>query len=267
MFDLHLSFDEEEVELLSPGKATSSTKLFNQNFDDSFTIDSLQPGMMPPGLLYTNELHTLLVYERPPTLKTVAFCAAKKYATDGQPITKYVLAVPWQVYVAEYELNGNLVALQMYYADSEIQSISLDGVSLYIQPKSGAYLLAPPLPNIYESMQFCLDMGIAAPQYQSLETRMAVIHNLVWESVFNLDLTYGPDGLIHNLRKNNVKIQAGYYSDLFKYLEGLTISDVVYGLENGPLFVQKPNEVSLASNHKSSTQLYNSLFGVVPLLV
>lgn len=267
--DLDITFDDDLVTLSVPDIASGSTELFNDNFRESFKIDGLQPGMLPPGLLYTNELHTLLVFERPPTFKKIGFCNAKKYQAQGTRPEFYILAVPWQVYIAEYELNGTLSTLAMFYADSEIENVIVNKNVVRVVPKSRSAIMNPPLTNIYENGFFCLDTTIASSTYPSLETRMAAVHNLIWESVFNTDLTFTADTSVNYLDYNHkASIGTGCYNDMFEWYQEQTLADVVYGQDGLSIFA--PRESSrhkLSSDHQVNTQLYNNLFGVVPLLV
>jgi len=267
--DLDITFDETLVTLMVPDVASNSTELFNENFKESFRIDSLQPGMLPPGLLYTNELHTLLIFERPPAYKNIGFCNAKKPQAARSELQHFNIAVPWQVYIAEYELNGTLTSLAMFYADSEIDHVSVTQNIVRVTPKSRNTVMNPALTNIYENGLFCLDTTIASSPYPSLETRMAAIHNLIWESVFNTDLTFTADGNMgHVHHAHKAPCSMGEYATMFAWYEEQTLADVVFGEGGVPLFTTRDsNKHKLNSDHNVNTQLYNNLFGVVPLLV
>lgn len=267
--DLDISFDPETVLLTVPDIASGSTDLFNENFKESFKIDSLRPGMLPPGLLYTNELHTLLVFERPPTYKKIGFCNAKKYQAQGTQPKYFEIAVPWQVYIAEFELNGTLTSLAMFYVDSEIENITVHKNVVRLVPKSHGSIMNPALTNIYENGLFCLDTTLAASEFPSLEMRMIAVHNLVWESVFNTDLTFTADANTSHIHYNHkAPFSTGEYMAMFEWYQEQTLADVVYGDRGMPLFTQREsNRHKLSSDHKVNTQLYNNLFGVVPLLV
>lgn len=271
---INLRFDDDDIVLIEHNnQIKSSIKNFEDNFASSFKAQSFQPGLLPPGMLFHNQANTLIVFERPPTYKKIKFTSVNKAAAVAQmqkPI-EYHLPIPWQVYVAEYETSGILENLTMFFSTTEMAEVtqadstgSKNTQIINLTSKSG-YMMNPGLPNLYPALNFCIEKELAVSDFPSLENRIATAYAAVWESNYNTDLVPHLDAQLEHARVFNPRLPN--YDSYFHYWQSLSVADVVYGVRNRNFFKQLRMPWKLKKQHSFESQMTNTLFSVLPILV
>ena len=140
----------------------------------------VQTGPLPlaPGLRYWCPSSHVLVFERPPAIKTVAFLNANKdtAANDLSERRTFKIFVPWTQYWVNY--NTKLTIQGMYATCSAVP----------MSNKSWAPGLLP-LPNMYYESKVCTPNAI--PSAANIGELMLHAYNAVWGSNYNMDLLDG----------------------------------------------------------------------------
>lgn len=146
----------------------------------NFSI-SLPSGLMFPAVRYS--VPGLLVFERPPTNKLVEYISVPvDYINEEsyERIQSYNLALPWQLYLAEYDPKTMLLTqVHMYFMKESLRD-------------SNQIMYMPPLPNFYANGTLCrpllANMEDIERYDKSLSGIMVSAYDWIWNSGFNHDL-------------------------------------------------------------------------------
>jgi len=143
-------------------------------------------GMLFPAVRYN--VPGLLIFERPPTNKMIQYVDLPiDYIKDeiiGEHTHNFDVPLPWQLYIAEYNINTMLLTkVHMYFMN---QSLVNGDQTMYL----------PPLPNFFSNGSLCrpylASMDDVERYEKSLSGIMASAYDWIWNSGFNHDLMEGP---------------------------------------------------------------------------
>lgn len=160
------------------GFRTGRKKGFYTSLNETFNLDIVS-GMLFPAVLYN--IPGLLVFERPPAQKFVEYLDRPvDYINDSTSSFSYVLPLPWQLYVAEYDVKTMLLCkVHMYFMKESFKN-------------SQQTMYMPPLPNFYANGMLCRPffplMDDVEGYGKTLSGVMASTYDWVWNSGFNHDL-------------------------------------------------------------------------------
>lgn len=158
-------------------KLEKLTELIN-TFDPNFGV--LESGIIPPGLLYVTK--NFLVFEKPPTYKNVSliFKVVDNIDYDNDEPNTYIVPVPWQLYIVEYDQNYYTSRVRMHFMKDSLRESSQE---MYMAP----------LPNLFTSGDLCrpffADMDDIERYSKDIAGVMASAYDWIWGSGTNLDLT------------------------------------------------------------------------------
>jgi len=142
-------------------------------------------GLLFPAVRYS--IPGLLVFERPPTNKMIQYVDLPvdliKDEIDNNTHT-FNLPLPWQLYVAEYNVDSMLLTkVHMYFMNESLKN-------------KDQIMYLPPLPNFYANASLCrpylASMEDIERYEKSLSGIMASAYDWIWNSGFNHDLVEGP---------------------------------------------------------------------------
>jgi len=142
-------------------------------------------GLLFPAVRYS--IPGLLVFERPPTNKMVQYVDLPVDLIRDEVennIHAFNLPLPWQLYVAEYNVESMLLTkVHMYFMNESF--------------KGGDQIMyLPPLPNFFANGSLCrpylATMEDIERYEKSLSGIMASAYDWIWNSGFNHDLVEGP---------------------------------------------------------------------------
>ena len=245
----------------------SSRELFQENFNSTFQSKDFRSGLIPPGLIYSSNNASLIIFERPPTYKEIAFNSNNQQNAFETDDSIFIVPIPWQIYICQYAASGYLLSLQMFFATSEIKTIAISKEGkVDIRLLNDSNLLHPGLPNIYETMTFCLDKANTMIYEPSLENKVAVAYSAVWESTFNMDLPSGITQQIQHIRQLESFIHESHLS-YFNFWEKKTLGDVVVGYEKAPFFRPIKNSVKLVEQLENNDQAAITFVSTLSALV
>lgn len=151
-------------------------------------------GIFLPRLVWMNNDHTALVYERPPFMANIEFHTGKQGMADDIGVAQFAIPVPWTVWGIQFDSasKGFPNEIRLFARNKPILSTE---DSLY-------YL---PLPNMDPNARCCTGPGFvsvynntflektqlarAAGQEASITIaeRVNQILNLFWQAIFNMD--------------------------------------------------------------------------------
>lgn len=133
-----------------------------------------------PGIRHISD--TLLIFERPPTMKPYSYLAAyRESISDETRREEFYIPIPWQVYICSFDPREmRLVNVKMLFANSSLSSFD-DNV------------YAPPLLNFYSNGNLCRpffesmdDIEKYPKNYSGI---MASAYDWIWNSGTNFDIT------------------------------------------------------------------------------
>lgn len=217
------------------------------------------PSLYPPAIRYISENNRLLVWERPPTFKTISYTNAKmgQASYDQIDANLHRIPVPWQIYVAVLSADMRIAGLRMFFRNSKLSW--QDTVLGY-----------PYLPNFYEDASICKASLSTIQRYpRTLQGVMQAGNDMVWQSGYNADL-FGSWSHWSTMGSHNKIIKAacnGGTADFHTFvsiLQRLTLEIVVswdypsYGLLNDVLDPQ----ASLNSGYVITDLTQNILLNV-----
>jgi hypothetical protein len=193
--------DYENIVFYEDGTEKSREKDFVSVLKNQFVF-TLPSGLLFPAVRYS--IPGFLVFERPPITKMVEYAALPidnlTEENFEESLRKYNLALPWQLYVAEYDPNTMLLfRVHMYFMKESLKDIDQ---TMYLAP----------LPNFYANGHLCrpllANMDDIERYSKDLSGVMASAYDWIWNSGFNHDLMEGPLTVYHH--KNNSLYDAGY---------------------------------------------------------
>lgn len=139
-------------------------------------LGELRPGatsLLPPMVRWVSATGRYLIIERPPALRTVAFCPRVKYNVTPETTRRYTIPVPWTIYAVGVGPNFTPTSIHVFATRGPLRSLD-DPISLL------------PLPNLSTDGRFCLP-GVDPVRRDLTGTLMAAVE-VVWSSGFNLDM-------------------------------------------------------------------------------
>lgn len=169
------------------GSYSATIDSSSEEFAKAFSFNNKDySGILPPGVVALDK--NVVVYECPPTHKLVQYTECPRDSISSKtPYVSATIPVPWQIYIAIFNNEYQLVDTYMYYSkNSIIQSGYLEHVYL------------PTLINFYSNGHLC------RPFYASMSDTdfypknvsgvIAASYDAVWSSGWNSDLV---DALIN----------------------------------------------------------------------
>lgn len=165
-----------------PGDETFQKEFFSSL--GSSKAEDIRSGFLYPAVLFN--IPGFLVFERPPCFKRVEYLDKPMEHVEHESVVEYVynLPLPWQIYIAEYDVNTMILnKVTMFFSNSCFQS-------------SESYVYLPPLPNFYANASLCRpylpNMEDVERYPKDLSGIMASAYDWIWNSGFNHDLVDGP---------------------------------------------------------------------------
>jgi len=151
-------------------------------------IASKDSGFLPPGVKTIAD--NFIVYERPPTVKTLFYSPNLAENVTDDSIKAFSIAIPWQLYIAQFSEDYLCSSVHMYFMDAPLQSLDQ---RLYMATLPNFYtnglLCRPRFATMDEVTRYTADpAGIIASSY-----------DWVWNNGTNNDLT---EPLVHLLLQN-----------------------------------------------------------------
>lgn len=151
-----------------------------------------------PGIRYVSE--TLLVFERPPTLKPYSYKTVyREQVNEDSQEEEYYIPIPWQTYVCSFDpTTMRLLSVRMYFTNSSITSFENN-------------VFTPPLLNFYSNGNLCRPFFESIDDVEKYPKNytgiMASAYDWIWNSGTNFDIT------------ENISyfIKSDYYDQFKKY--------------------------------------------------
>lgn len=153
-------------------------------------------GFMPPAVRYVDMASRVIVFEAVPQVKKISLSNVAKHRVDKFNTSIYNIAVPWQIYIATFDIQMNLATLKIYYSKGPIESFDHQ-------------LYSVPLFNVYDDGRVCLP-DHPGEYYKQNKNYCDLIVDAIedfWMSSFNTDLWDNMNGdVLRFIRDRNVKI-------------------------------------------------------------
>jgi len=182
----------EEISSSSSGVEASPIDFFasitSPFRSDELTAAAKDSGFLPPGVKLISD--GFIVYERPPTFKTIFYSPTFADQVTDDSINAYSIAVPWQLYIAQFSDDYLCSDVYMYFMDTPLQSLD-QRVYMPTIPNfyTNGLLCRPRFATMDEVTRYSLDVsGVIASSY-----------DWVWNNGTNNDLT---ESLVHLLLQN-----------------------------------------------------------------
>lgn len=133
-------------------------------------------GLLPPVIRWISASKRIVLLERPPMMKRVAFHAAKAAMVDIDKPREHVfeLPIPWTLYAIELGPTYWPTVVSVFALQHSIRSVE-DPLGLL------------PLPNLYESGAIC-PPPFNPESITSIAEGVNAGYRMVWDSGFNTDL-------------------------------------------------------------------------------
>jgi len=167
------------------GPQESAEKSFLSRMQRNFSTNIFS-GMLFPAIRYS--IPGLLVFERPPINKMIQHIDMPvDYIKDDSikdHIHSFDIPLPWQLYIAEYNIHTMLLTkVHMYFMNESFKGCD-------------QIMYLPPLSNFFANGALCrpylASMEDIERYEKSLSGIMASAYDWIWNSGFNHDLVEGP---------------------------------------------------------------------------
>lgn len=269
------SFQDENLIAKTPNFEVSKRDLFEENIASSFKSQLSNSGLLPSGCLYADKTGKLVMFERPPRYQQITYYPESRQdaiESEEDRSRTFMIPLPWQIYIAEYQSSGKLFSIKMFFSDSEVNQLSnVSGTNeFYISNLNKTPLRVPTLPNIYGNYNFCIDNEVIYAQDHTLEAKIFGAYNAVWDTVFNNDLldTYSPGidqatSFLANKKSRNYSIDP---FNFFKDWADFSIGELLNSMK---MFISIKDNFTAEIVDLTSTEdsTFNNIVNILPQLV
>lgn len=164
--------ETNDLSLISTVDATEWSEIYSSK------NNLLSSSLLPPAVRYLSSDRRLIVWERPPTYKTINYTSEYQdnLNVDSPSVNSYRIPIPWQVYVLYLSPEARLANIFMFFRNSQLTNLFQD--PLYM----------PILPNFYENSRLCQAAFETIQQYdRDILSAINAAYEMVWNSGFNKD--------------------------------------------------------------------------------
>lgn len=173
--DIPKFIEQGEMSLNAP--SANSTMILEDKFLETMaSSDAKNIGFMPPAVRYVSLSQKVLIFEGLPGFKTISFSSKPKNLVKPNNTWTYNIAVPWQLYVVNFDSSFRIVNLYAFYTKGPINNLN-------------AQLYKIPLTNVYSDGRICMPkIKDTASKNEDLGVMVADAVARFWSSSFNMDL-------------------------------------------------------------------------------
>jgi hypothetical protein len=160
--------------------ATLPTQAFDHSFSDQ--LPYLPTSILPPAIRYLSPDHSIVLWERPPSYVPFNYTQAAQEHIHADKASQYTLRlpIPWQRYVLLLGQDGQIANLFMFFAKSEITSLTDDP------------MCQAPILNFYANSRLCPASYTSIKSYShDILGAIEAAYEMVWSSGFNVDTVLG----------------------------------------------------------------------------
>lgn len=252
-FDTSINNEElyKEYKKLESSKI-GSIQVYDEN-DFLKTIDltnlSSDVGFMSPAVRYIDLANRFIVFESVPTYKKISVSNVSRANVREANTKTYNIAVPWQIYLAYFDVKMNLIHLKAYYSKGPIENFNHKLYSI-------------PLYNVYGNGRICLPKHGLKKSDKKKDYSELIVNSIqdFWMGSFNTDLW---DNLNHSsIRKlwdSNQKFlkELGFvaldHSNIYEIFNSITLDEVMEFNFNSYLRLDQIVPINLRNAVNNST--------------
>lgn len=215
----------EHYKTLEKAKIGSFQTYCENDFLKTIDLTNLSSnvGFMSPAVRYVDIANRFMIFESLPTYRKISVSSQRRAYVKPSNTNIYNIAVPWQVYLAWFDIKMNLIILKAYYSKGPIENLNHQLYSI-------------PMYNVYANGKICL------PKHSTLISKMQkdysdlIINSIedFWLGSFNTDLWDNlNNSSILQMRDNNKELLKSInynnldHTNIYSIFSALTLDEIM----------------------------------------
>lgn len=215
----------ENYEKLALSKIGSVQEYSENDFLRTIDLTNLSSdvGFMSPAVRYIDIANRFIIFESVPTYKKISVSSVSRANVRDSNTKTYNIAIPWQIYLAYFDVKMNLIQLKAYYSKGPIENFDHQLYSI-------------PLYNVYGNGRICLpkhgiDKSKEEKDYSDLIVNsiedfwMGSFNTDLWNNLNNSSIRYlwnSNEGFLKELGYTNLD-----HSNIYNIFNSMTLNEIM----------------------------------------
>lgn len=173
--------------------------------------ESQGSGFLPAAIRYYNSGEGFMLFETPPSHKTISISHVAKGSVNQGNTHKYTIPFPWIVYAICMNSNYQCTQLRIAYRNAPLQAAGND-------------FYYPLLPNVFEDLTICMPGRFYERNHDSVPDLIEDLLKSYWSSSFNRDLNINDCAISYLNNNNSLAINQ---ENIWDQMSMMTLEDVL----------------------------------------